>query len=122
MRCFVRAKIHGITVTDKSVEYHGSVSIGRDLLEAARIDPYERVEIVNLTNGQRWATYAIPAPEGEFTLNGGGARLGENGDRCVVMAFDFRAQFGPEPAQVVFCKTRAGKNVISEVTEYRASA
>jgi aspartate 1-decarboxylase len=87
VRTFVAAKIHGIIVTDKSVVYHGSVTIDAALMAEADIHPYEQVDVVNLSNGARWTTYALPGGEGVFTLNGGGARLGEVGDRCVVMTY-----------------------------------
>lgn len=99
MKTYVSAKLHGLVVTDKSVEYHGSVTIGADLLAAAGIEEYEQVHVVNLTNGHRWVTYAVPGPDGVFTLNGGGARLGEKGDKCVVMAYDVSEYY--EPATVV---------------------
>jgi len=101
MKTFVGAKIHGIRVTDKSVKYHGSVSIAQELMEAANIEPYEQVHIINLNNGQRWVTYAIPAPCGVFSLNGGGARLGELEDECVVLTYRTEETFGN--AAVVFC-------------------
>lgn len=101
LRSYVAAKIHGIRVTDASVEYHGSVTIDAWLLKTAGIEAYERVEIVNLSTGGRWATYALPGDDGVFTLNGGGARLGVPGDLCVVMTFAL-AETAPG-AVVVFC-------------------
>lgn len=101
MKCWVASKIHGVTVTKASVEYYGSVAICPKLMVAAGIEPYEQVTIVNLSTGGRWETYAIPGEEREFTLNGGGARLGVVDDSCVVMTW----QYGDEmrPARVVFC-------------------
>ena len=87
MKTFVSSKIHGIRATTKSVHYHGSVSIGENLLREAKIQEYEQVHVVNLTNGARWITYAIKAPNDVFSLNGGGARLGEVGDEFVVMTY-----------------------------------
>lgn len=88
MKSYVAAKIHGIRVTAKSVKYHGSIGVSRTLLDAVGIEPYEKVHVVNLTNGARWTTYAIPLDEeGAFSLNGGGARLGEHGDECVIMTY-----------------------------------
>lgn len=89
MRTFVGAKLHRITVTDKSLGYNGSVAIDRRLMALVGIEPFEQVHVVNLNNGQRWVTYALPDDEtpGKFSLNGGGARLGEIGDRCVVMTY-----------------------------------
>lgn len=88
MREYISAKLHRITVTDASVDYNGSATISADLLEAAGIDAYERIHIVNLNTGGRWDTYALPTTRiGVFELNGGGARLGVIGDRCVVMTY-----------------------------------
>jgi aspartate 1-decarboxylase len=113
MKTYVGGKIHGIRVTDKSIEYHGSVSIAAELLEAAQIEQYEQVTIINLNNGQRWTTYAIPAERREFTLNGGGARLGEIGDVCVILTYKQLEKF--EGAPVVFCDAL---NRIVETTRY----
>lgn len=102
MRTYVVAKLHGIHVTAKSVAYHGSIGIDRSLLAAVGIAPYEQVHVVNLNNGARWVTYALPLDEiGAFSLNGGGARLGELGDSCVVMAY--AVSDGYEPAAVAHC-------------------
>jgi aspartate 1-decarboxylase len=88
IRTYVGGKLHWLRVTRKSVAYRGSVGISADLMEAAGIEPYEQVTIVDLENGERWETYALPVAErGVFSLNGGGARLGEVGDRCVVMTY-----------------------------------
>jgi aspartate 1-decarboxylase len=101
LRTLVGAKIHGIRVTDKHVQYRGSVTIGHELLTAAGIAVYEQVHVVNLANGNRWITYAIPGPKGTMSLNGGGARLGEVGDQLVVMTFVQTDR--PRRARLVFC-------------------
>jgi aspartate 1-decarboxylase len=95
MKRFIAAKLHGITVTEIAPEYNGSVVICEALLRVAGIEPYESVDVVNLDNGQRWTTYALPghSPHGIFSLNGGGARLGLVGDRCVVMTYQLAATF-----------------------------
>jgi aspartate 1-decarboxylase len=113
LRSFVTAKIHGISVTAASVEYHGSVTVGADLLDAAGIQPYERVFVVNLSTGARWDTYALPGHDGVFTLNGGSARLGVPGDRCVIMTYGL-AERAPG-AVVVFCDEA---NRVSELAAY----
>ena len=87
MRTFIAAKLHGLVVTGCRLEYHGSVTIADDLLDDVGIDPYEQVHVVNLNSGARWVTYALAGPPGTFELNGGGARLGVVGDRCVVMTY-----------------------------------
>lgn len=101
VRTFVAAKLHGVTVTAASVDYHGSVTIGRDLMAAVNLHAYEQVDIVNLNTGGRWTTYVLPGPDGVFTLNGGGARLGVPGDPCVVMSYVQSVLFGG--ALVAFC-------------------
>ncbi len=123
MKTFVSAKIHGVYVTAGDVNYNGSVGIGEDLMAAAGLDPYEQVHLVNLRNGERWITYAIPAPDGEFILNGGSARLGTVGDRCLVIAY----QSGDRPfeASVVFCdrnnqiKSEATYNINPSLTNHQ---
>jgi aspartate 1-decarboxylase len=100
MREFVGAKLHGLRVTGKSLEYEGSASLATSLMEAAGISPYERVYLVNKSTGSRWDTYAIPGREGEFTLNGAAARLGEIGDEILLWTFRQEEQF--TGANVVF--------------------
>ena len=100
-RTYVAAKLHDVTVTDANLRYIGSVTIAAELLDAAGIDPYEQVDIVNLNNGNRWTTYALPGDRGVFTLNGGGARLGLPGDKCVIMTY--RQAYTFPGATAVFC-------------------
>ena len=101
MREYIQSKLHNINVTAKSLDYHGSVTICSKLLEKSKIDHYQKVDIVNLNNGNRWTTYAVPGPRSSFELNGGGARMGEIGDQCVVIAYQSSTQF--VGANVVFC-------------------
>lgn len=112
MRTYVAGKIHDLTVTDAHLRYVGSVTIAHDVLAAAGIEPYEQVDVVNLNNGQRWTTYALPGDPGVFTLNGGGARLGLPGDQCVVMAYRQADTF--PGAVAVFCD--ATNQVVRELT------
>jgi aspartate 1-decarboxylase len=101
MKEYVHAKLHNIVVTGKSINYHGSVTICTALLSASGIEPYQKVDIVNLNTGGRWTTYAVPGPKGSFELNGGGARLGELGDKCVVITYQSSESF--QGAKVIFC-------------------
>lgn len=100
LRSFVSAKLHGLTVTARHPDYHGSQTIPREVLRAAGILPYERVLCVNQANGERWETYAIPGDEGECTLNGAAAFKGLPGDRIIVMTFVQAERY--EPARVLF--------------------
>lgn len=85
----LKGKLHAATVTQCDVYYEGSVSIDQDLLDAAGILPNERVDIWNITNGERISTYAIEAPRGSrvIGINGGAARKFALGDRVVIAAF-----------------------------------
>ncbi len=87
MREFVGAKLHGLIITDKSLDYEGSATIPVSLMQRAGIHPYERVYLVNKATGTRWDTYALPGPEGQFVLNGAAARLGEVGDEVLLWTF-----------------------------------
>ncbi len=87
--CLLKAKLHRAAVTSKDLDYEGSIAIDVALLGRSGIRPFEKVLVINITTGQRFETYAIPAPAGsrEISVNGGAARLCEVGDRLVIMAF-----------------------------------
>ena len=87
-RCMLLSKIHMATVTAARVDYAGSLTIPRPVLEAAGILPFEQILVANTRNGARLTTYAIAGDEpGVFCLNGAAARLGSPGDRVIVLAF-----------------------------------
>ncbi|HLX64253.1 MAG TPA: aspartate 1-decarboxylase [Planctomycetota bacterium] len=90
LRPFCRCKIHQATVTGASLDYVGSMTIPEDLMRRLDIREGEQVEIANISNGERWTTYAIGGREpGQFTLNGAAARLGQPGDRLIIMVYAF---------------------------------
>jgi len=88
-RTLLSAKIHNCTLTGANINYVGSISIDKILLEKAGILPYEQVQVVNVANGERFITYAIAAPanSGAIELNGAAARLGIIGDRLIIMTY-----------------------------------
>ena len=88
-RTLLSAKIHNCTLTGANINYVGSISIDKILLEKAGILPYEQVQVVNVANGERFITYAIAAPanSGSIELNGAAARLGIIGDRLIIMTY-----------------------------------
>lgn len=90
MRTFLHAKIHKATVTDADLNYMGSVTIDQELMERVGIEEYEKVLIVDNTNGARLETYAIPGEPGTGTLciNGAAAHLVSRGDEVIIMAFE----------------------------------
>ena len=88
-RQFMLGKLHRCTVTRADLDYVGSVSVDRELLDAAGILPYEKIQIVNLNTGARFESYAIEAPPGSKTIgmNGGTAYLAQPGDTCLIIAY-----------------------------------
>lgn len=111
----LKSKIHRVTVTEANLEYIGSITIDRDLMDAAGIFPGERVFIVDNNNGERFDTYAIEGPRGSgmICLNGAAARKVHTGDIVIIMAY---ALMTPEEAaswkpKVVFPDTATNKLV-----------
>jgi len=88
-RTLLKSKIHRATVTDANLEYQGSVTIDPRLMAAADLVHYERVEIYNCTNGERFATYAIPGTpgKGEIVINGAAAHKAGKGDIVILASY-----------------------------------
>jgi len=87
MRIMLKSKIHRATVTDCNVNYEGSITIDRRLMQAADILPYEQVHVLDVNNGQRLITYAIEGESGEICLNGAAARLVHEGDIVIILTY-----------------------------------
>jgi aspartate 1-decarboxylase len=85
----LRAKIHRIAVTERDVEYEGSLTLDADLMQAADLLPFERIEVYDTSNGNRFATYVIQGEAGSGTccVNGAAARLVERGDKLILAAY-----------------------------------
>jgi aspartate 1-decarboxylase len=85
----LKSKLHLARVTRSDLNYHGSLTIDPDLMDAVGLYPYEAILVSNVATGQRAETYALPGTRGtgQIELNGAMARLGEVGDRVIVMAF-----------------------------------
>lgn len=83
----LKSKIHRATVTDADLNYEGSISIDPKLCDAARLMPFERVEIYNCNNGERFATYVIHGKPGEICLNGAAARKVHKGDLVIIASY-----------------------------------
>jgi aspartate 1-decarboxylase len=88
-RTLCKSKIHRATITGADLNYEGSLTLDRALMDAAEMLPYERVQVVNVNNGARLETYLIPGPAGSgvVQLNGAGARLGAPGDIVILMTY-----------------------------------
>ena len=88
-RTMCKSKIHRGILTGADLHYEGSLTLDRDLMEAADILPYEKVQVVNVNNGARLETYVIEGERGSGTiqLNGAAARLGAAGDHVIVISY-----------------------------------
>ena len=89
MRTMLKSKIHRARVTRCNVDYEGSITIDKDLIEAADLLPYEQVDILNINNGARFHTYVIEGERGsgEICLNGAAARLVAKGDIVIILSY-----------------------------------
>ncbi len=89
MRTMLRSKIHRARVTGGNVDYEGSITIDKLLMEASDILPYEMVHVLNVNNGARFQTYAIEGKpgSGEIVLNGAAARLAARGDIVIILTY-----------------------------------
>lgn len=89
LRNVFKSKIHRAVVTEACLNYVGSITIDEELLAAADILVNEKVQVVNINNGERFETYAIPGPKGSgvICLNGAAARLAQVGDKVIIMTY-----------------------------------
>ena len=84
----LKSKIHRATVTDACLDYEGSISIDQTLLKASNILPYESVHVLNVTNGNRLETYALPSnKKGEICINGAAAHLVSPKDIIIIVSY-----------------------------------
>lgn len=95
----LKSKIHRARITGANLDYEGSLTIDRDLMDKVGLWPYERILCSNMANAERFETYAIPGDRGSgaIVLNGAAAHLGKPGDRLTIMSFtevdDVQAKF-----------------------------
>ena len=89
MRTMLKSKIHRATVTDANINYEGSITIDRDLMDAADMVEYEQVHVLDINNGSRFTTYIIEGERGsgEICLNGAAARLVTKGDLVIILTY-----------------------------------
>ena len=83
----LKAKLHRATVTDANLNYEGSISIDTELCKAAGMHNWEKVDILNVNNGERFSTYIIPGKKGEICLNGAAARKACPGDKVIIVTY-----------------------------------
>lgn len=88
LRTMLKSKIHRATVTGADLSYEGSISIDKNLMQSADIVENEKVAVLNVNNGARFETYAIPSDKmGEICLNGAAARLVQEGDIVIIVTY-----------------------------------
>lgn len=89
IRTILKSKIHRATVTEANLHYMGSITVDLNLLESADIFPYEKVQVVDIDNGQRLETYVIEGPRGSgcMCINGAAARLVHTGDKIIIFSY-----------------------------------
>jgi aspartate 1-decarboxylase len=87
MRIMLKSKIHRARVTDVNIDYEGSISIDKRLMEEADILPYEQVHVLDVNNGARFTTYAIEGESGEIGIRGAAARLAAVGDTVIILSY-----------------------------------
>jgi len=111
----VKSKIHNVSVTDANLNYIGSITIDEDLMDAAGIIENEKVQVVNINNGERFDTYVIKGKRGsgQICLNGAAARKVAIGDVLIIISY---ASMTPEEAKnfkprILFPDTRTNKLV-----------
>lgn len=117
--CMLKGKIHRAVITEANLNYVGSITIDKELIEKAGINEYEKVQIVDIDNGKRFETYVIEGERhsGVICLNGAAARCVQKGDKVIIMAY---CQLEEEEVKthkpkVVFVN---GDNTIKEVGNY----
>lgn len=117
----ISGKIHRARVTAADLHYVGSITVDEDLLDAAGIDVYERVQVVDIDNGARLETYTIPGARGsgEVQLNGAAARLVHPGDLVIIMAYTMVAAPVPSDWHPRVVVVDPADNSISQVVTDR---
>ncbi len=113
------SKIHRATVSDANLNYVGSITIDKDLMDAAKLRFGQKVEIVNINNGERFSTYVIEGTRGkkDICLNGAAARKAEIGDKIIVIAYASMSEIeanGFKPSVVLIGE----KNNIVEIRDF----
>jgi aspartate 1-decarboxylase len=120
MRIFLRSKIHKATVTEANLHYVGSITIDEALMELADMNEYEKVLVVDNTNGQRLETYVIKGKRdsGTVGMNGAAAHLIHTGDEVIIMAFQV-SDHPKKPVNILVDKSNKFVRYLKETAEMR---
>jgi aspartate 1-decarboxylase len=111
-----KGKIHRATVTEANLNYEGSITIDKDLIDAAGLIPYEKVQVANISTGARLETYVIEGERGSgmICLNGAAARLGSKGDRIIVIAYGHFAEDEARAFKPIIVQVDENNKIISQ--------
>jgi aspartate 1-decarboxylase len=116
MRTMLKSKIHRVHVTGSNIDYEGSITIDKKLMEAADILPFEQVHVLDVNNGARFTTYAIEGKDGEICINGAAARLATRGDIVIILTYTGIA----EEETVNYCPTMVYVDVQNKITKIKS--
>lgn len=123
LRTILKSKIHKATVTEANVDYEGSITIDKDIMEAAALLEYEHVHVLSLSSGERLETYAICGRpgSGQICMNGAAAKVIAKGEKVIVLSF---VQIGDDEARVLVPKAIIlnDKNEVVAVKEEESGA
>jgi aspartate 1-decarboxylase len=122
MRIYLRSKIHKATITDANLHYVGSITIDERLMDLADLSEYEKVLVVDNTNGQRLETYVIKGEKnsGAIGINGAAAHLMHKGDEVIIMSFQI-TDHPKKPINILVDKNNKFVKYLKEKSEMRDS-
>ena len=122
MRIYLRSKIHKATITDANLHYVGSITIDKQLMDLAELSKYEKVLVVDNTNGQRLETYVIKGEKnsGVIGINGAAAHLMHKGDEVIIMSFQI-TDHPKKPINILVDKNNTFVKYLKEKSEMRDS-
>jgi len=122
MRIYLRSKIHKATITDANLHYVGSITIDKQLMDLAELSEYEKVLVVDNTNGQRLETYVIKGEKnsGVIGINGAAAHLMHKGDEVIIMSFQI-TDHPKKPINILVDKNNKFVKYLKEKSEMRDS-
>jgi aspartate 1-decarboxylase len=117
----MKSKIHRATVTQSELNYEGSITLCRDLCRLAGIHEFEQVDVLNITNGERFTTYALYGSPGQVCVNGAAARRVQKGDLVIIVCYASIEQKEAlsHQARVVLVN---GENQVKEIADHKVRA
>ena len=122
----LRGKIHRARVTEANLDYEGSLTVDLELMEAAGLAPYEKIDVYNITNGNRFSTYLIQGPRhsGVICVNGAAAHLSRAGDKVIITGYGLATEEEVKhhrPRVVLVDESNRIKQILHESTGTRVS-